>query len=72
MVVLSSFCLPESPVKQEQQNIKVFLDKKDFGAGTLYISERLGYVLYQIIIILLLYFITELYVGKDRVKLDSH
>lgn len=42
MVVFSSFCLPESPVKQELSNVRVFLDKRDFGTGVLYISERLA------------------------------
>lgn len=50
MVVLSSFCSPESPVKQELPNVAVFLDKKDYGTGRLYISERLGFFINQSLI----------------------
>lgn len=42
MVVLTSFQMPETPVKYEQRNTRAVLDKKDLGLGTLYISERLS------------------------------
>lgn len=41
MVVWSSFQYPESPIKFEEST-RVFLDKKDYGIGTLFVSERLG------------------------------
>lgn len=40
MVVWSSFGYPESTIKFEEAT-RVFLDKKDYGVGTLFVSERL-------------------------------
>lgn len=40
MVVLTSFVMPDTPVKCEQRNTRAILDKKDLGLGTLYISEK--------------------------------
>ncbi|XP_044268885.1 methylosome subunit pICln-like [Tribolium madens] len=40
MVVITTFKPPESPVKLEQPNVVVILDKRDLGTGTLFVSER--------------------------------
>lgn len=40
MVVVTSFCYPDSEIIHEQKNTKVLLDKRDLGTGTLFISER--------------------------------
>lgn len=40
MVIINSFTHPESPVRFQQRNIRVILDKKDMGVGTLFISEK--------------------------------
>lgn len=40
MVVLSSFCYPESPVVLQNDNVQVLLDRQDYGLGILYVSER--------------------------------
>ncbi|EFA00708.1 methylosome subunit pICln [Tribolium castaneum] len=40
MVVVTSFKPPESPIRLEQSNVVVILDKRDLGTGTLFVSER--------------------------------
>lgn len=45
MVVWSLFQYPESPIKFEE-SARVFLDNKDYGVGTLFVSERLGLLFY--------------------------
>lgn len=40
MVVITTFRPPESPVRLEQRNITVVLDKKNLGTGTLFVSEK--------------------------------
>ncbi|KAL1517814.1 hypothetical protein ABEB36_001537 [Hypothenemus hampei] len=41
MVLMNSFRYPSSNIRHEQRNIRAVLDKKDFGLGTLFISESL-------------------------------
>lgn len=45
MVVWSSFQYPESSIKFEEPT-RVYLDKRDYGVGTLFVSERLGLFLF--------------------------
>lgn len=40
MVIINSFKYPESNIKYQQRNIRVIMDKKDLGQGTLFISEN--------------------------------
>ena len=40
MVVIATFKPPESPVRLEQRNITVRLDKRSLGTGTLFVSEK--------------------------------
>ncbi|XP_056638186.1 methylosome subunit pICln-like [Diorhabda carinulata] len=40
MVIINSFRYPESDIKCEHKDVRVFLDKKDLGLGTLIVSER--------------------------------
>ncbi|XP_044754500.1 methylosome subunit pICln [Coccinella septempunctata] len=40
MVIVTSFLHPESPIRFAERNVRAFLNKKDLGNGTLYISER--------------------------------
>ncbi|CAH1159320.1 unnamed protein product [Phyllotreta striolata] len=39
MVLMNSFKYPESDIKCQSEDVKVFLDKKDLGTGTLFVSE---------------------------------
>lgn len=40
MVMIANFQPPASPVRLQEENVTVLLDKKNLGIGTLYISER--------------------------------
>ncbi|XP_023020051.1 chloride nucleotide-sensitive channel icln [Leptinotarsa decemlineata] len=40
MVIINSFKYPESDIKYQKENIRVVLEKKDLGNGTLYVSEQ--------------------------------
>ncbi|CAH1099017.1 unnamed protein product [Psylliodes chrysocephalus] len=39
MVVINSFKYPESDIRCQSEDVRVFLDKKDLGKGTLFVSE---------------------------------
>ncbi|CAG9839327.1 unnamed protein product [Diabrotica balteata] len=39
MVIINSFKHPESPIRYQQEDVQVYLDKKDLGLGTLFVSE---------------------------------
>ncbi|XP_072377392.1 LOW QUALITY PROTEIN: methylosome subunit pICln-like [Diabrotica undecimpunctata] len=39
MVIFNSFKHPESPIRYQQEDVQVYLDKKDLGLGTLFVSE---------------------------------
>lgn len=69
MVIITSFSVPESAIQLQINNVRVTLDKRDFGSGTLYISERLCctcYLLYLLLLIFLHY--TGPFAGKAVMK----
>jgi len=39
MVILNSFCYPESVIRYEERSVLSILDKKNLGLGTLFVSE---------------------------------
>lgn len=40
MVVLSNFLAPQEGIRHEEQNTTVYINDREVGKGTLYITER--------------------------------